>query len=99
MANYQVLEQDEQDDIIVSFMLAQERDKFCHELNLTRYNKILAAAEEGAWKKRISHLKGETVMRLAEVDSIIEAAKSELPSPARLNAAKGRVKAKETQSL
>ena len=38
MADYQILSQDEQDDIVISFLHSQERDKFAHGLNLERYD-------------------------------------------------------------
>lgn len=40
---YSVLSQDEQDEIIVNTVLAQERDHFSHELNIQRYSDMLAA--------------------------------------------------------
>lgn len=89
---YQVFSQDEQDDIIVSFMRAQERDKFCHELNIERYTKILQAAPSGEWHNRVSKLKAETEQRLAETNSIIEATSGQMPPPERVAQAKLRLK-------
>jgi hypothetical protein len=91
MSDYSILSQDEQDDIVVDFMHAQERDKFCHELNLDRYDTILKAAEDGPWKKRVEDLRKETISRLAEVNSIIGATRKQLPPDARINAAKSRL--------
>ena len=91
MTNYQILSQEEQDDILVSFSLAQERDKFCHELNLARYTKMLVSSKEGKWRDTVLKLRQETTERLAEVNSIIEATQSQLPSPERIAAAKLRL--------
>jgi len=91
MADYQVLNQDEQDEIIVSFMLSQERDKFCHDLNLARYDAMLESLSDGKWKDRIVVLRAETLERLAEVNSIIQATKPQLPTAERIEAAKTRL--------
>ncbi|KKM64549.1 hypothetical protein LCGC14_1500320 [marine sediment metagenome] len=90
---YQVLTQDEQDDIKVSFLLSQERDKYCHELNLERYAAMLEALEDGEWKTRVTKLHDETAGRLAEVDSIIAATLPQMPASERIEAAKLRLKA------
>ena len=94
---YLVLSQAEQDDIIVGFMLSQERDKFCHELDLARYNKLLQDVEEGEWKNRVAKLHDDTAKRLAEVNSIIEASLSDLPPLSRIEAAKLRLEANEAK--
>ena len=94
MADYQVLSQDEQDDIVVSFMRSQERDKFCHELNKERYQSMLETLEPGEWKNRVVQLHADTVKRLAEVDSIIEASTPSMPPPERVEAAKQRLLAR-----
>ena len=91
MADYQVLSQEEQDDIIVSFMHGQERDKYCHELNLARYAEMLKTLEAGPWRDRVSKLNGETVSRLAEVNSIIDVTTPQMPPPDRITAAKQRL--------
>ena len=73
MADYQILSQDEQDDIVISFLHSQGRDKFAHGLNLERYDTMLKSLPDGEWKNRISQLRVETSKRLAEVNSTIEA--------------------------
>ena len=92
---YEVLSQEDQDDIIVAFMLAQERDEFCHSINLERFDKILQDLPEGPWRDRITQLRDETKQRLIEVRSIIEATKGQLPPTPRLQAAISRIRAKE----
>jgi len=94
MGEYSVLSQDEQDDIVVSFMEAQERDLFSHRLNLERFDKMLSSLPEGKWKSRISDLRAETASRIAEVESIITATKGQLPTAGRIEAAKSRLQAK-----
>ncbi len=92
MSDYQVLSQEEQDDIIVSFMLGQERDKFCLELNLNRYKDVLEKGNgKGKWHDRVKELQAESVERLAEIDSIIEASKVQMPSQERVEAAQKRL--------
>ncbi|MBA7484016.1 hypothetical protein ES707_19535 [subsurface metagenome] len=93
MADYQVLTQDEKDDIIVSFMRGQERDKYCHELNLARYTEMLKTLEPGKWRDRVSKLKDDTVSRLVEVDSTIAATAAQMPPAGRVTAAKQRLEA------
>ena len=94
---YQILDKDEQDDIIVSFMLSQERDQFCHEINLARYDKILLNETEGEWKNKVTKLRADTSQRLKEVMSIISASKANMPSAERIATALARIKAKETK--
>lgn len=98
MADYLILGQDERDEIVVSFMLSQERDKFCHEINLERYNTMLVNLKEGEWKQRVAQLKADTEKRLAEVDSVIAATKPTMPPAARVTTALARIKAKEAQA-
>jgi len=93
MSSYKTLSQEEQDDIIVSFFLQQERDKYCHELNLARYDNILKTTKDGNWKNKISSLRSDTIKRLAEVNSIVDATQGQLPPPDRLDLAKKRLKA------
>lgn len=94
MSEYQVLSQDEQDDIIVSFMHGQERDKYCHELNLQRYTEMLKTLEAGKWRDRVLKLQEETNSRLAEVNSIIDVTKAQMPTPEHIAAAKQRLATK-----
>lgn len=92
---FTLLSQDEQDDLVMSFMLAQERDQFAHELNQARYDAMLATIPDGAWKQRIKELRDQTAARLEEVNSIVEATKPQLPPQARRGAAMRRLKEKE----
>jgi hypothetical protein len=92
---YRVLSQDEQDEIIVAFMQAQERDLYCHQLNLARYNQMLSKLPDGEWKSQIIKLRDETAKRLDEVQSIIAATESQLPPAEQIEAAKTRLASKQ----
>jgi hypothetical protein len=89
---YQLLSQDEQDEIQASFLLGQERDLFCHELNAARYTKLLKNIPEGEWKKQIEGSLKDTLSRIDQVTRIINA--SALPSQERLATAKARLEGK-----
>ena len=89
---YQILSQEEQDDIIVSFMLGQERDKYCHELNLERYTEMLKTSKAGEWHDRLLKLRNETASRLVEVNNIISVTVSQMPPQERIDATKLRIK-------
>jgi DNA-directed RNA polymerase subunit F len=91
---YQVLTQDEQDDIVVEFMKAQERDLFCHQINAERYEKMLRTLPAGDWKTRVEKLHKDTKARMAEVSSIIEGTKPQMPLATRLAAATKRLSSK-----
>lgn len=97
--NFKVLSQEDQDEILVEFLEAQERDLFCHQINLERYQEMLETLEPGPWRDRILQLKQETESRLEEVESIIEATLRQLPPPERLEAAKQRVKEKRARLI
>ena len=93
MANYSLLDADEQDDLVVEFMRAQQRDHHSHTINLARYNTMLAGALPPAFRQRIEELRAETLERLAEVGAIMSA--TELPPDARRTAALARIKTRE----
>lgn len=91
MYEYKCLTQEERDEIVVAFLQAQERDKFCHELNLERYDDMLTVLPGGKWRERVTRLRAETEGRLAEVDSIITGTEKQLPDEARMQAARERL--------
>ena len=90
---YKTLSQEEMDEIVVDFLKAQERDLFCHEINLARYEEMLKVLPPGPWRDRITQLRDETIQRKAEVESIIAA--TQVPNKQRIEAALKRIKAKE----
>lgn len=98
---YLVLDTDEQDDMIVAFMLGQENDKHSHDLNLARYEKMIETLPEGTWKDRVTHLRDETAERIAQVDSIIEATVTlgQMPPVGRITNAKARLKAAQAAAI
>jgi hypothetical protein len=91
-APFKVLDQDAQDDIIVSFMEAQERDAFCHDLNQTRYTAMLTTIPGGPFRDRIQGLLDSTIVRSDEVARIIEETDKQMPPQARVAASKLRTK-------
>jgi hypothetical protein len=99
MENYEILTQEEQDEIVVSYLHSQERDEYCHEINLNRFNEMLATLPAGKHKDRITQLRDQTQERLGEVQSIIAATKKQLPSAERLQAAKQKLAAKKTNPV
>ena len=96
---YQILTEDEQDDIMVGFLRSQERDSFAHEWNKARYEAMLSTLEDGDFKVRITKLHAETAARLAEVNSIIEATLPQMPTAGRIKAALARLNAAELARL
>lgn len=91
--SFKVLDQEEQDRILAEFLWAQERDLYCHCINLERYDAMLRTLPEGEWRNRIAQLREETAKRRAEVESIIAATLPQLPPEPRLQAAIAKVKA------
>lgn len=93
MADYQfqVLSQDEQDDIMTNFLLAQERDLFCHQTSLARYDAMLVSLPDGPFKTRIQGLRTDTQSRIDEVNAIIAASQNQIPPSERLQAAMSRL--------
>lgn len=92
---YLVLSQDEQDDMLVQTLLAQERDHCAHQLNLERFEAMLGGLPSGPWRERIQQLRDETVVRLREVESIMEALEPQVPAGTRRTAALTRIRARE----
>ena len=92
-----LIEPEEQDDLIVGFMLAQERDMCSHLFNLERYEQILTSKDlDPEWKSRITSLRDDTIKRIAQINSIIDATKPQMPQKTRINEALLRIKPKET---
>lgn len=87
---YQLLTQDEQDEIIATYLKAQERDLFTHKLNLQRFEAMLASLPAGEFKDQIQRLRNETIARIGEVEAIIEKTLPQAPPVARMQAAIAR---------
>lgn len=92
---YELLTQDEMDDMLAETLLAQERDLFMHRINRERFQAIIDDPETPAkFRERVTHLRDETDERLAEVGGIVRALKPQLPEKARLDAARTRIEAR-----
>mgnify|MGYP001034677711 CR=1 FL=1 len=92
---YQLLTQDEQDEIVAVFLKAQERDLFTHRLNLQRFEAMLPDLPAGEFKERIQRLRTETIERIREVEEILAKTLPQAPPKERLEAAIQRVEQKE----
>ncbi len=89
---YKILRQTDMDDIVVSFLLSQERDQYCHEINLARFDSMLnAMSANHPFKSQIQKLRDDTASRLDEVKRIITATEAQLPTGAAMTDAKTRV--------
>ena len=88
---YRLLTQEEQDEIVATFLKAQERDLFTHRLNLQRFETMLPTLPPGEFKQRIQQLRSETIERIAEVEAIIEKTLPQAPPVERMRAAIARV--------
>lgn len=89
---FKVLSEEERDRILVEFLEAQERDLFCHYVNLERYDEMLRTLPPGEWRNHIAKLREETAKRLEEVESIIAATLPQLPPEERLERAKAALR-------
>lgn len=97
MYNYTLLTDEEKDDMVVSFLKSQERDMYCHEINIERYDTMLKTLPEGDFKKRVQELFRDEKKRKAEIESIIIATVPKMPSAERITAAKLRLEQKERE--
>jgi hypothetical protein len=90
---YKILSQEEKDRIVVEFMLAQERDHFCHTINKERYENILAdpLLKAGTFKANIEKLKADTESRLVEVEKIIINTIPQLPTQLEIDVIKEKI--------
>ena len=90
-----VVDTDEQDDMLASTLLTQERAIYTHRVNLERYEAILASGITGESRANMAALMLQTLDRIDDVTRIIEALTSQLPSQVRLDLAIARIKARE----
>ena len=95
---YETINTDEQDDIIVGFLRAQEKDEYCHATNLARFNNMLVGLPAGRFKDRITELRDDTQSRLNEVQAIIASTLSQLPDATRIAASLVRIRKREDGS-
>lgn len=95
---YRLLTDEEKDEILADFLKAQERDLFCHELNLARYEEMLPNLPNGTFKQQIQKLRAETAARIGEVEAVIAATERQLPAVERLKAAEARMAQRRGQA-
>ena len=97
---FEILTEDEQDETIVNFMVAQERDLHSHNISIDRFDAILLLDISTEFRARIEGLWGETFSRIEEVQAIIDATVTlvQLPSQARIDAALARIKIREERA-
>jgi hypothetical protein len=87
-AAYRFLTRDEQDDMIVATMRAQELDLFTHRVNLERYRAIAASRlRDTQLRRNVEQEIPVLVARIEDVEAIIAAVEAQMPPPARAAAA------------
>jgi hypothetical protein len=93
---YKTLTQEEKDDVIVSFLHQQEMDHLCHSINKVRYDKILTdrSIPDDEFKQNIQKLRDEVVLRISQVEKIIEHTVDQLPPQEKIKASVDRAKEK-----
>lgn len=93
---YKTISQDEKDDIIVSFLHQQEMDHLCHSINKVRYDRILTdrSIPDDEFRQNIQKLRDEVVLRISQVEKIMEHTVDQLPSQERIDASVERTKEK-----
>ena len=98
---YKTISQDEKDDIIVSFLHQQEMDHLCHSINKVRYDRILndVSIPNDEFKQNIQKLRDEVVLRIAQVEKIMEHTVDQLPSQERIDASVERTKEKAEKQI
>lgn len=98
MADYILLQENEQHEHVAAFLHAQETDLYIHRLNLTRFNKMLAGnLPEGGFKQHLAKMVQDTTSRIAEVEAILAASATDpsMPTKEQLVQAKARLDAKQ----
>ena len=95
MDDYDLLTDDEADEILAELLYVQERDLFSHRTNRERYISLLAdesIKQSPQFVSRLQNLLEQTDARILEVESIRNAIKPQLPDRTRLLSAYARVK-------
>ena len=93
---FRVLSQEEQDDMIIQTLHAQERDLFMHTVNKERYEELVKTLPEGN-ELRVKLEKEVAVVasRIEEVEKIIEAIEKQLPSQEGIDSGISRIAERE----
>lgn len=94
--DYVLFDEDKQHEALANTLLAQEMDHYIHSVNLARYKQMLVSLPHGEFRDRIQlDHHDETVKRLSEVQSILDALRLQLPSAEKLKAALTRIEARQ----
>ena len=79
--NYKAFKPDKAaNKIKIEYLEAQERDHWVHQLNKARYETMLPTLSDGVFKNRVLQLLAETNSRIEEVEAIVIATQSTLPT-------------------
>lgn len=70
---YKILGKREQKKVVREYLLQQEREHYCHAINLARYAELLRVLPDGEFRTRIGQLHAECQARMAEVEAIVKA--------------------------
>ena len=99
--DYHLLSIEEQHDMLVRTLIAQERDHYVHTMNQERYEFMLAEADaeqkDSPWYQQIAKLLSDTKDRKHEVSTIISALKKQLPNKDLVMRAAGRIRLAELE--
>jgi hypothetical protein len=106
---YRLLQTAEQDDIVIQFHAAHERDHFCHQINIDRYTAMLQELppvdpdlaqqpihESDAFEVRIAKLLVTEQRAIANAELVLKHTEAQLPDDAAMAAAVARIAAKIT---
>lgn len=89
---YLTLTEDEQHEMLVQTLAAQERDHWMHSINAERFAAILADPTlTPQFRKRIGDLHSQTRDRIHEVTQIIEKLRPQLPPEEKIRAVHARL--------
>lgn len=93
--NYVLMSNDDEDDMLVATMAANERDHRSHQLNAERYEAMLAAKTlDPEWTTYIQNLLFTERLAMNRVAAILDNTLPQLPPQARIDASAARLRAK-----
>lgn len=93
---YDLLTQDEMDEMLVEYMRAQQRDHFLHSINLQRAREVVAMLPaESPFRAHMEQFAADTESRIQEVESLIRATEAQMPPQERRVAALEKIQQRE----
>ena len=98
---YKVLTLEEQHDMLLNTLIAQERDHYMHCCNAERFRGMLDNALQGQeteFAQRIQKLHDDTLLRRHEVETIMHELLKQMPSEEHTSRAIQRLRLKEEDS-